>query len=168
MASSTLPSPETDNNKNGTNSLDTRPRVQSLCFFEDNELGEFEFDSVCRLHKTAITRIVPHPSHPSTHLLTVGIDGFLRNYMVNKSKLDTFYFISSRALTCIKSIEVYSSLNTAERCSLAFIGAADHCLYIYNLETGTSIFSQVLHDDENYRYICNQSIYTNNFMYIIE
>jgi WD40 repeat protein len=136
----------------------TRPRVQSLSAFEEHELGQFEFDSVCRLHKTSVTRIVPHPSLPSTHLLTIGDDGFLRNYMVDKSKMETFYFISSRPLTCLKSIAVYLSINTTERCSLAFIGSADHSLYIYNLETGTSILLQVLHDDAiTELYITNRS-----------
>jgi WD40 repeat protein len=121
--------------------------VQSLSLFEENELGQFEFDSVFRLHKTAVTRIVPHPTLPSTHLLTIGDDGFLRNYMIDKNKIETFYFISSRSLTCLKSIPVYLSSTMIERSSLAFIGSSDHSLYIYNLETGTSILSQVLHDD---------------------
>ncbi len=124
-----------------------RPRVQSLSLLEENDLGQFEFDSVFRLHKTAITRIVPHPTQPSTHLLTIGDDGFLRNYMIDDNKVETFYFISSRSLTCLKSIPVYLSVNTTEQTSLAFIGSSDHSLYIYNLETGTSILSQVLHDD---------------------
>jgi WD40 repeat protein len=136
-----------DNNNIPTEIKPFRPRVQSLSSFEQHELGQFEFDSVCRLHKTAVTRIVPHPLLPSTHLLTIGDDGFLRNYMVDKSKIDTFFFISSRPLTCLKSIAVRSTINSNERCSLAFIGSDDHTLYIYNLETGTSIFSQVLHDD---------------------
>jgi WD40 repeat protein len=135
-----------------------RPRVQSLSSSEEHELGQFEFDSVCRLHKTAVTQIVPHPSLPSTHLLTIGDDGFLRNYMVDKSKIDTFYFISSRPLTCLKSIPVYLSINKNERSSLAFIGSADHSLYIYNLETGTSLLSKVLHDDViTSLYITNRS-----------
>ncbi len=121
--------------------------MQSLSLFEEHELGQFEFDSVCRLHKTTVKRIVPHPLLPSTHLLTIGDDGFLRNYMVDKSKIETFYYISPRPLTCLKSIPVYLSLNTNEKCSLAFIGSSDHSLYIYNLETGTSLLSQVLHDD---------------------
>ncbi len=79
--------------------------------------------------------------------MTIGDDGFLRNYMVDKSKIDTFFYISSRPLTCLKSIAVHSAINTNEQCSLAFIGSSDHTLYIYNLETGTSILSQVLHDD---------------------
>jgi WD40 repeat protein len=67
--------------------------------------------------------------------------------MVDKSKIDSFFFISSRPLTCLKSIPVRLAINSNEKCSLAFIGSSDHTLYIYNLETGTSIFSQVLHDD---------------------
>lgn len=136
----------------------TRPRVQSLSSFEEHDLGQFEFDSVCRLHKTAVTGIVPHPSFPSTHLLTIGDDGFLRNYMVDRSKSDTFYFISSRPLTCFKAIPVSLSIHTTERCSLAFMGSEDRSLYIYNLETGTSILSQVLHDDDiTDLYITNRS-----------
>jgi WD40 repeat protein len=90
---------------------------------------------------------VPHPTQPSTHLLTIGDDGFLRNYMIDESRVETFCFISSRSLTCLKSIPVYLSANTTEQMSLAFIGSSDHSLYIYNLETGTSILSQILHDD---------------------
>ncbi|CAF4582282.1 unnamed protein product [Rotaria sp. Silwood1] len=142
-----IPSIPIEKNIDDTESKPARPRVQSLSLFEQHELGQFEFDSVCRLHKTAVKRIVPHPLLPSTHLLTIGEDGFLRNYMVDKSKIDTFYFVSSRPLTCLKSIQVHSSINTNERCSLAFIGCYDHTLYIYNLETGTSLLSQVLHDD---------------------
>ncbi|CAF5120315.1 unnamed protein product, partial [Rotaria magnacalcarata] len=78
------PSTPTDNITNPMEEHLMRPRIQSLSSFEHHELGHFEFDSVCRLHKTAVKGIVPHPSLPSTHLLTIGDDGFLRNYMVNK------------------------------------------------------------------------------------
>ncbi|CAF1031400.1 unnamed protein product [Rotaria sordida] len=142
-----IPSASIDNDNNEIELKLIRPRIQSLSSIEQYDLGQFEFDSICRLHKTAVRRIVPHPLLPSTHLLTIGDDGFLRNYMVDRSKIDTFYFISSRPLTCLKSIPVYVSINTTERCSLAFIGSYDHSLYIYNLETGTSLLSQVLHDD---------------------
>ncbi|CAF1456017.1 unnamed protein product [Rotaria magnacalcarata] len=141
------PSTPTDNITNPMEEHLMRPRIQSLSSFEHHELGHFEFDSVCRLHKTAVKGIVPHPSLPSTHLLTIGDDGFLRNYMVNKSKIDTFYFISLRPLTCIKSIQVHFSIDGNEQCALAFVGCYDHTLYIHNLQTGTSILSQVLHDD---------------------
>ena len=81
--------------------------------------------------------------------------------MVDKSKIDTFFFIASRPLTCLKAIQVRLSINTDERCSLAFIGSFDHALYIYNLETGSSILSQVLHDDViTDLYITNQSTST--------
>ncbi|CAF1193018.1 unnamed protein product, partial [Rotaria sordida] len=142
-----IPSASIDSDNNEIELKLIRPRIQSLSSIEQYDLGQFEFDSICRLHKTAVRRIVPHPLLPSTHLLTIGDDGFLRNYMVDRSKIDTFYFISSRPLTCLKSIPVYVSINTTERCSLAFIGSYDHSLYIYNLETGTSLLSQVLHDD---------------------
>ncbi|CAF4542343.1 unnamed protein product, partial [Rotaria sp. Silwood2] len=153
-----IPSIPIDNDNNDIELKSARPRIQSLSSFEQYELGQFEFDSVCRLHKTAVKRIVPHPLLSSTHLLTIGDDGFLRNYMVDKSKIDTFYFISSRPLTCLKAIQVHSSINTNERSSLAFIGSYDHTLYIYNLETGTSLLSQVLHDDTiTDLYITNRS-----------
>ena len=45
-------------------------------------------------------------------------------------------------------MSVRLSVDSNERCVLAFIGGRDQTLYIYNLETGTSIMSQVLHDDE--------------------
>ena len=138
---------ETDGTGIETELKSTHPRIQSLSSSEQHELGQFEFDSICRVHKTAVTRILPHPSLPSTHLLTVGDDGFLRNYLVDKNKSDTFLFISSRPLTCLKSIRVFASLNTNEQYSLALIGSYNHALYIYNLETGTSILSQELHDD---------------------
>ncbi|CAF0851553.1 unnamed protein product [Adineta ricciae] len=124
-----------------------RPRIQSLSSFEEHELGQFEFDSVCRLHKTAITRIVPHPLLPTTHLLTIGDDGFLRNYIVDQNKVHAYFYVSSRPLTCLKSIAVQLSHDTDEQCALAFIGGYDHSFYIYNLDTGTSVFSQILHDD---------------------
>ncbi|UJR30880.1 hypothetical protein I4U23_018392 [Adineta vaga] len=124
-----------------------RPRIQSLSSFEEHELGQFEFDSICRLHKTAVTRIIPHPLLSTTHLLTIGDDGFLRNYIVDSSKNDAYFYVSSRPLTCLKSIPVRLSIDTNEQCSLAFIGGYDHTLYIYNLDTGTSILSQILHDD---------------------
>lgn len=156
-----LPS-TTDNSKISRAASDThQSRVQTLPAFEENELGQFEFDSVCRLHKTAIRRIVPHPSLSSTHLLTIGDDGFLRNYMVDRSKLDTFYSVSSRPLTCLQAISVYLSENITDRSSLAFIGSSDQHLYIYNLETGTSILSQVLHSDViTDLYVSNRSVPT--------
>ena len=135
--------------------------MQSLSLFEENELGQFELDSVCRLHKNAVRQIVPHPSLSSTHILTIGDDGFLRNYMIDRSKLDTFYAVSSRPLTCLQSISVYLSENTTERSSLAFMGSFDHTFYLYNLETGTSILSQVLHSDAiSDLYVTNRSVPT--------
>lgn len=136
----------------------TRSRVQSLSSFEEHDLGQFEFDSVCRLQKTAIRGINPHPSFPSTNLVTIGDDGFLRNYIVDRSKIETYYIISSRSLTCLKSIPVYLSIHTTERCALAFMGSSDNSLYIYNLETGTSVLSQILHEDGiTDMYITNRS-----------
>ncbi|CAF0775088.1 unnamed protein product [Adineta steineri] len=159
--STNMASTVTENITNLTDLQLTDQSIQRLPSFEEHELGQFEFDSVCRLHKTAITRIVPHPSLPLTHLLTIGNDGFLRNYMVNKSKMDTFCFVSSRPLTCLKSIPVHLAIDTNEKCSLAFIGSSDNALYIFNLETGTSILSQVLHDDIiTDLYVTNRSIPT--------
>lgn len=125
----------------------SRTHSQSLPSFEQYELSQIEFDSVCRLHKTAVKCIVPHSSLPSTNLLTIGDDGFLRDYIVDKSKVDTFIVVSSRPLICLKAIQVRSSIDSDEQYTLAFIGGYDRTLYIYNLQTGTSIFSKVLHDD---------------------
>jgi len=135
-----------------------RPRSQSFSTIADGETMKFEFDSVCRLHKSAITRIVPHPMHSSTHLLTISDDGFLRNYLIDRMKSEAFYLVSVRRLTCLKSIQVQFEYETSDQCSLAFIGSSDHTLYVYNLETGTAIFSQILHDDViTDLYITNQS-----------
>lgn len=114
---------------------------------DGDDLGQFERDSFCRLHKGAITGIVPHPSNPSTHLLTIGDDGFLRDYLIDRTKVDTFFPISSRPLSCVQAISVRESLRTTSRSSLAFIGSRDNSLHIFKIETGTSLFSQVLHDD---------------------
>lgn len=143
------------------NSLDSdvsRPRSQSFSTIADDDIMHFEFDSVCRLHKSALTRIVPHPIYSTTHLLTISDDGFLRNYLIDRMKSEAFYFISARRLTCLKSIKVQFEFETSDQCSLAFIGSSDHTLYVYNLETGTAVFSQMLHDDViTDLYITNQS-----------
>ena len=120
---------------------------ESLLLTEEHDLGDFEFNSICLLHKKKLVKILPHPSSPSTHLLTIGDDGFLRNYSVDQMKIEKFYLISSKPLTCFQSISARSSLDNDELHPLAIIGSFDQRIYFHNLTSGTSIFSEQLHDD---------------------
>lgn len=138
-------------------STPTSPSVVSQ--HDEFEIGQFERDSFCRLHKSSINGIRPHPTFSSTQLLTIGDDGFLRTYLVDKTKVEAFFPISSRPLTCFQSISVREPLRTTNRSSLAFIGSRDNTLHVFKIETGTSLFSQILHDDFiTDLYITNRSL----------
>lgn len=118
----------------------------SLTIAEENSF-ELEFDSFWRVHRSPVRRMCVHPRSPSKNILTIGDDGFLKNYDFDQMKIEAFYSVSSRRLTSFQSISAISPSQNEELISLVFVGTVDGKLSIYQLERGTSIFCDASHED---------------------